>query len=67
MLYPEHQFEQKLNFSTIREWLKEECMTIIGRENAEGLTGKSQEKVLIFPVISIFVVVSYQSVENRKI
>lgn len=37
MLYPEQQFEHKLNFTIIREWLREDCLTNPGREKVDRI------------------------------
>ncbi len=38
MLYPEKLFETKLNFPEIRNWLEEDCMTIMGKEKVKTIS-----------------------------
>ncbi len=38
MLYPELQFESKLNFPEIRNWLEEDCMTKLGKEKVKDIS-----------------------------
>ncbi len=43
MLYPEQVFESKLNFHTIREWLDQDCITIMGKEKIKSITFSNSE------------------------
>ncbi|QNL22773.1 endonuclease MutS2 [Hyphobacterium sp. CCMP332] len=38
MLYPEIQFESKLNFPEIRKWLEEDCLTNMGKEKVKDIS-----------------------------
>lgn len=59
MIYPEKQFESKLNFNQIKEWIEDACTTVIAKEMVSDISFKTdiiwiteqQEKIKCFKQI----------------